>query len=100
MTTRLKNHGLSANKNPDGISVRTTGWGAEVCVSRHDDTLTLTVYHDGDDTGTTVEILLTSNPKTQSATFVAPRSLDDINRAEINRAMYRMLCERRIMRDE
>jgi len=62
MTKRVKNLGLSACKSPNGISVRTTEWGANVCVSRHSDTLTVAVYHDGDDTPMTIEVPLTANP--------------------------------------
>lgn len=103
MTKRVKNHGLSACKSPNGISVQTTEWGAEVCVSRHDNTLAITIHHDGNDTPTTVDIPLTDNPyifdpRAPRAAFTAPRSLDHITRAEINRAMYRILCTRRIMR--
>ena len=62
MTKRVKNLGLSACKSPNGISVRTTEWGANVCVSRHSDTLTVAVYHDGDDTPMTIEVPLTAKP--------------------------------------
>jgi len=112
MTKRVKNRGLSACKSPNGISVRTTEWGAEACVSRNDNTLAITIHHDGNDTPTTVEIPLTDNPyifdpRAPRAPSTSPRSLDYINiadewnknyDADINRAMYRMLCERRCMR--
>ena len=70
MTKRVKNHGLIAGKSPNGISVRTTEWGAEVCVSRHDNTLAITIHHDGNDTPTTVEIPLTDNPYSVLGSFI------------------------------
>jgi hypothetical protein len=108
MAKRVTHHGLRACKSPDGISVQTKDWGAEVCVARHDDTLTITIHHDGDDTPMTFDIPLTSNPyifdpRTQSAAFVAPRSLDCINAeavacAETRRAIYDLL-QTRVIRD-
>jgi hypothetical protein len=108
MAKRVTHHGLRACKSPDGISIRTKDWGAEVCVARRDDTLTITIHHDGDATPMTFDIPLTSNPyildqRTQSAAFVAPRSRDYINananaNAETRRAIYDLL-QTRVIRD-
>jgi hypothetical protein len=80
MTKRVRNSGLSACKSLDGISVRTTDWGAEVCVSRHDDTLVVTIYPDDCDTPMAFHIPLPANPylfdpRKSCAQFVPPRSL-------------------------
>ena len=91
MPKRVKNRGLSACKSPNGISVKTTEWGAEVCVSRHDNTLTIAVYHDGDDTPTTFELpMRKARPAPQ-----AIRLEDEIGEPVdpgVRRSLYDMLC--------
>jgi len=91
MTKRVKNLGLSACKSPNGISVRTTEWGANVCVSRHSDTLTVAVYHDGDDTPMTIEVPLTANPYiwTRDEAAVASRPINDAIAAMLSARIMR-----------
>lgn len=81
MPKRVKNRGLSACKTPNGISVRTKDRGAEVCISRRDNTLTIAVYCDGDDTPTTFE-LATSQLEDEISEPIDP---------SVRRSLYEML---------
>ena len=88
MTKRVKNLGLSACKSPNGISVQTTEWGANVCISRSDTALTLTIYHDGNDTPMTIAIPLTDSP------CIWPRDETAVTSHSINVAIDALVSSR------
>jgi hypothetical protein len=94
MPKRVKNRGLIACKTPNGISVRTKDRGAEVCVSRHDNTLTIAVYHDGDDTPTTFELPMRKARPAPSAIWLDDEIVRPVDPG-VRRSLYDMLCEHR-----
>lgn len=90
MAKRVKNEGLSACKSPAGISVRTMEWGAEVCVSREGNALSIAVFHDGNMDAPSVEftVPLTDNPYIFNPNKPAADTMDN---ASIDREIERAL---------
>jgi hypothetical protein len=68
--------------------------GAEVCVSHHDNTLTIAVYHDGDDTPTTFELPMRKAPPTPSAIWLSDEIGEPVD-LNVRRSLYDMLREHR-----